>query len=169
MFSDVLPELLNANRFIDAQEAGSAVLEARHFARFAEAATLQAGGQITLTGRRDPYGPRVIEGHLTCDATVTCQRCLQPMVVELSGEICWGLVFAESEMESLDKAYDPILVMEGQIRLREAVEDELMLLLPMMPMHSACDSGWKPDETVSQTERESPFAVLSKLKNDKGS
>jgi hypothetical protein len=39
MFSDTLPELLNANRFIDAQEAATAVLEPKHYQRLSQVAT----------------------------------------------------------------------------------------------------------------------------------
>jgi Predicted metal-binding, possibly nucleic acid-binding protein len=172
MFSDTLPELLNANRFIDAQEAATAVLEPKHYQRLSQVATLLPGGQITLTGRRDPFGPRVVEGRVKCSVEMICQRCLETVTYELEGMIGWGLVFSELEMQSLDKQFDPILVVEGQLQLREAVEDELMLLLPMMPMHQACDSGWKPqaeDADASSAERESPFSVLSQLKNEQGS
>ena len=173
MFSDTLPELLNANRFIDAQEAASAVLEPKHYQRLSQVATLQPGGQITLTGRRDPFGPRIVEGRVQCTVEMTCQRCLETVTKELEGTIGWGLVFSEVEMQSLDKQFDPVLIVEGQLRLREAVEDELLLLLPMMPMHASCDSGWKPqaeDEyDAPRAERESPFSVLSQLKNEQGS
>jgi uncharacterized protein len=88
----------------------------------------------------------------------------------LEGSVCWGLVFSETEMQSLDKQLDPILIEEGQLLLRQAIEDELVLLLPIMPMHDSCDSGWTPDpEPGDVSEKESPFAVLASLKNEQGS
>lgn len=169
MFSDTLPEHLNANRFVEARESLSGVLQPEHYKRFAEMATLLAGGQVSISGFRDPYGPRKVVGEIRCGVEMTCQRCLQPVRFDLAGPIAWGLVFSEAEMQNLDKALDPILVEDGEFLLRQAIEDELVLLLPIMPMHDTCDSGWTPDpEPGDASERESPFAVLTQLKNEQG-
>lgn len=170
MFSDTLPEHLNANRFIDATEEISGPLEPQHYKRFAEMAILLPGGQVTVRGSREPYGPRVVSGELQCEASMTCQRCLQPVTVTLKGSIHWGLVFSEGEMQGLDQDLDPILIEEGQLFLRQAIEDEMVLLLPIMPMHDSCDNGWTPDpEPGDVSESKSPFAVLAALKNEQGS
>jgi uncharacterized protein len=168
MFSDILPEYLGANRFIDAKESLSGPLEPQHYKRFAEMATMEPGGTYGVAGSREPYGPRTVRGHVVCSATVTCQRCLKPMSINLAGEIVWGLVFSEVEMQNLEKKLDPILIDSGQLALRQAIEDELVLLLPIMPMHDECDSGWIPDsEPGDALKNESPFAVLAGLKNEK--
>ena len=133
-------------------------------------ATLLPGGQATVRGFREPYGPRVVFGELQFEASMICQRCLQPLTVTLKGSVRWGLVFSEREMQSLDQRLDPILVEEGQLFLRQALEDEMVLLLPIMPMHDSCDNGWTPDsEPGDVSEKESPFAVLAALKNEQGS
>ena len=170
MFSDTLPEHLNANRFIDATDEISGPLEPQHYKRFSEMATLLPGGRATIRGSREQYGPRVVSGELQYEASMTCQRCLQPVTVALEGSIYWGLVFSESEMQSLDQELDPILIEEGQLFLRQAIEDEMVLLLPIMPMHESCDIGWTPDpEPGDVSEQESPFTVLAALKNEQGS
>ena len=170
MFSDTLPEHVSANRFIDATGDISGSLEPQHYKRFAEMAILLPGGQVTVRGSREPYGPRVVSGELQCEATMTCQRCLQPVTVTLKGSIRWGLVFSEREMLGLDQELDPILIEEGQLFLRQAIEDEMVLLLPIMPMHDSCDNGWTPDPKPGDvSENKSPFAVLAALKNEKGS
>ena len=53
MFSDTLPEHLNANRFIDATEEISGPLEPQHYKRFSEMATLLPGGRATIRGSRE--------------------------------------------------------------------------------------------------------------------
>ena len=170
MFSNTVPEHLNANRFIDATEEITGLLEPQHYKRFAEMATLLPGGQATVRGSREPYGPRVVSGGLQCEANMMCQRCLQPVTVTLRGSIRWGLVFSEREMQSLDRELDPVLVEEGQLFLRQAIEDEMVLLLPIMPMHDSCDNEWIPDpEPGDVLEKKSPFAVLATLKNEQGS
>ena len=126
---------MNANRFIDATEEISSSLEPQRYRRFAEIATLLPGGQVTVRGSREPYGPRIVSGELQCEVSMICRRCLQPVTLVLEGSIQWGLVFSEREMRSLDQDLDPILVEEGQLFLRKAIEDEMVLLLPIMPMH----------------------------------
>tara|TARA_Y200000002_G_scaffold378582_1_gene386224 strand:+ start:988 stop:1500 length:513 start_codon:yes stop_codon:yes gene_type:complete len=170
MISDTLPEHLSANRFIDAKEEISGPLDPQHYKRFAEIATLASGANVTLRGYSEPYGSKVIVGELQAAAQMTCRRCLKPVTVVLESSLRWGLVFSESEMQDLEKDLDPILVEEGQIPLRQAIEDELVLLLPIMPTHESCNSEWISDtESVDISENKSPFAVLAALKNEQGS
>jgi uncharacterized protein len=161
---------LSANRFIDAKEEISGPLDPQHYKRFAEMATLAPGAKVSLRGYSEPYGPKLVVGELQAEAQLTCRRCLKPVTVALEGPICWGLVFSESEMQGLDKDLDPILIEEGQLPLRQAIEDELVLLLPIVPTHESCNSEWISDtEPVDVSENKSPFAVLAGLKNEQGS
>ena len=170
MNSDTLPEHLSANRFIDAEEEISGPLDPQHYKRFAEMATLASGAKVSLRGYSEPYGSKLVVGELQAEAQMTCRRCLKPVMVALEGSIRWGLVFSESEMQGLDKDLDPILVEEGQFPLRQAIEDELVLLLPIIPTHESCNSEWRSDtESVDVSENKSPFAVLAELKNEQGS
>ena len=170
MILDTLPEHLSANRFIEAKEEISGTLDPEHYKRFAEMATLASGAKVALLGYTEPYGSKVIVGELQAEVQMTCRRCLKPVTVVLKSSIRWGLVFSESEMQNLDKDMDPILVEEGQVPLRQAIEDELVLLLPIMPTHESCESEWMSDsESVDVSENKSPFAVLAALKNESGS
>ena len=170
MNSDTLPEHLSANRFIDAKEEISGPLDPQHYKRFAEMATLASGANVILRGYSEPFGPKVVVGELQAEAQMTCQRCLKPMTVVLEASIRWGLVFSEFEMQGLDNDLDPILVEEGQLHLRQAIEDELVLLLPIMPTHESCNREWISDtESVDVSEEKSPFAVLAAFKNEQGS
>jgi uncharacterized protein len=67
------------------------------------------------------------------------------------------------EREDLLESGDA-LVVERAIALGELVEDELLLELPMVPMHagSECPAG---DSASGRTARRNPFAVLEKLKH----
>ena len=170
MNSDTLPEHLSANRFIDAKGEISGPLDPQHYKRFAEMATLLSGATVVLRGCVEPFGPKVVVGEIQAEAQMTCQRCLKPMTVVLESPIRWGLVFSELEIQSLDNDIDPILVEEGQLHLRQAIEDELVLLLPIMPMHESCNREWISDsERVDVSEKKSPFAVLAAFKNEQGS
>jgi len=112
--------------------------------------------------------------HLAAAAKVplTCQRCMG--VVETPVEVDQWYRFVATEeiaMAEDDESEEDLLVMEPQFDLLAVLEDELLMALPLVPMHEECpvtpklqageaevagdpDSGKKPN----------PFAVLAQLK-----
>ena len=108
-----------------------------------------------------------LAGHLE----QSCQRCLQPVtvVVDHAHTVAW--VTDESELERLDALEDDLdsdadaveyLPMPDPARVvtLDFVEDELMLSLPIVPMHADCALP----VTVTASAHEHPFAALAQLK-----
>lgn len=110
---------------------------------------------------------------LRAEASVwlTCQRCLQPMAWPLSLDRRLRFVRTEAEAEALDAELDEdVLSLARSINLRELVEDELLLALPLVPMHDTCPQPLpvsagdaEPDPAVAEAPP-NPFAVLQQLK-----
>lgn len=70
---------------------------------------------------------------------LTCQRCLQPMAVDLALDRRLRFVRGESQAEALDaESDDDVLALPRWLDLRELVEDELLLGLPLVPRHETC-------------------------------
>ena len=70
---------------------------------------------------------------------LTCQRCLQPMAVGLALDRRLRFVHGESQAEALDaESDDDVLALPRWLDLRELVEDELLLSLPLVPRHETC-------------------------------
>ena len=70
---------------------------------------------------------------------LTCQRCLQPMAVDLGLDRRLRFVHGESQAEALDaESDDDVLALPRWLDLRELVEDELLLGLPLVPRHETC-------------------------------
>ena len=70
---------------------------------------------------------------------LTCQRCLQPMALDLVLERRLRFVRGESQAEALDaESDDDVLALPRWLDLRELVEDELLLGLPLVPRHETC-------------------------------
>lgn len=70
---------------------------------------------------------------------LTCQRCLQPMAVGLALDRRLRFVHGESQAEALDaESDDDVLALPRWLDLRELVEDELLLGLPLVPRHETC-------------------------------
>lgn len=133
-------------------------------------------GEVTagLTFDRNQDGRPVLKAELGGCLTVQCQRCLQDMSVTV--EHAFQLIFVRpgrpnDEVHSL---YDTIEVADGSdVNLSELIEDELLLLLPQVPMHDdpVCEIETEfGDEQSEHTgdvsaEKENPFAVLADLKD----
>ena len=104
---------------------------------------------------------------------LTCQRCLQPVEVPLALERRLRFVRGEAQAEALDaELEDDVLALSRSLDLRELVEDELLLDLPLVPRHERCPQPLpmaaeaEPlDDEVA--ERPNPFAVLQALKSGK--
>ena len=70
---------------------------------------------------------------------LTCQRCLLPMPVDLALDRRLRFVAGEAQAEALDAdSDDDVLALSRSLDLRELVEDELLLGLPLVPRHTAC-------------------------------
>ena len=70
---------------------------------------------------------------------LTCQRCLQPMSAPLALDRRLRFVQGEAQAEALDaESDDDVLALSRWMSLRELVEDELLLGLPLVPRHGVC-------------------------------
>lgn len=108
--------------------------------------------------------------HLRVQAQVrpTCQRCLQPVSIDLDIDRPFRFVRDEAQAAELDAdSDDDVLVLSRRFDVQEWVEDELLLALPIVPLHEACPEplplGDAPAEEAPP-ERPNPFAVLQALK-----
>jgi uncharacterized protein len=102
-----------------------------------------------------------------------CQRCLDAVVTPVEVDRWFRFVASETEAEALDaESEEDVLVLSRSLNLLELIEDELLLAMPLVPMHDNCDhqpvSDWVTasdllDEPATEPERPNPFAVLASL------
>ena len=104
---------------------------------------------------------------------LTCQRCMGAVNTALEIDQWYRFVADEDiAMAEDDESEEDLLVMEPQFDLLAVVEDELLMALPLVPMHETC-----PDMPVfsageaelAQPEgaadvKPHPFAALAQLK-----
>ncbi|TCJ94779.1 uncharacterized protein EV694_2013 [Volucribacter psittacicida] len=127
--------------------------------------------QVTLSFFIDPQKLVVMEGKANVDVELICQRCQQPMVKTLTAAFCYSPVANLDQIDVLPEIYEPIEFNEfGEIDLIGTIEDELILTLPLVPMHEPehCEVsvaeqvfGQLPEELANKPN---PFAVLASLK-----
>ncbi|OUS30747.1 hypothetical protein A9Q98_04380 [Thalassotalea sp. 42_200_T64] len=110
-----------------------------------------------------------ISGKASTKINLTCQRCNEPFEQELKVSFIFSPVKDEESAEHLPSHYDAVVVDEnGEVNLRELVEDELMLTLPLIPKHDLKDCSAKADTSWGKLpdtlEKPNPFDVLKNLK-----
>lgn len=111
--------------------------------------------------------------HADAQIPLTCQRCLKPVLVDL--QVDRDFRFVPDEATALaedDASEEDLLVLSTEFDLLALVEDELLMDLPLVPMHEACESEHVPTsgetEEVALAQKPNPFAVLAALKTKKG-
>ncbi|MDH5633776.1 MAG: YceD family protein [Gammaproteobacteria bacterium] len=126
---------------------------------------------------KEARGRVVMRGEIWAESVPTvCQRCLEPMFCSIWSE--FELEFAAGDVALDEEEIQDIIVVEKPVQLQGLIEDELLLAMPMVPMHEPeCSASQflgqalpEPQVQARTTEksRENPFAVLAKLKLDDG-
>ena len=133
----------------------------------ATAVAWRASGERTPPrGRRPQTWLRLA---LATHVVLTCQRCLGPLDVALDIERRFGFVAGEDQAAALDaESDDDVLALARTLDLRELGEDELLLALPLVPMHGGCSPppvlGDDAAGDTPEAAPEHPFAALAALK-----
>lgn len=109
---------------------------------------------------------RYVRVQLKAGLSLICQRCLEPMAYQVETDRRLALVASEDEAERLSEGYEPLIYTEEPMFLRDVIEDELILSLPLVPLHAeqcvAVSQEQGEDNTVKASDN--PFAALAKLK-----
>ena len=111
--------------------------------------------------------------HLQANAPVAlqCQRCLQAVAQTLVVDRRLRFVRSEAEAERLDEASeDDVLVLSPRLDLHELVEDELILILPLVPRHDGPCPEPLPmpvDDLPDEEPAPNPFAALAALRSSR--
>lgn len=109
------------------------------------------------------------------DGTIwlTCQRCLQPVEVDLTDNYDIALLDDESQMRLVDSEQDYLLLdeiitepaPERLLPFKKLIEDEMLLKAPLAPKHDDCEMSVEQfGEIPEEEESENPFAALASLK-----
>jgi uncharacterized protein len=130
----------------------------------------QADGELRLAS--DGAAPAVWL-HLQAQTLLplTCQRCLGAVETPLVVDRWYRFVATEAQAEAEDDAAEEdLLALEPRPDLMAVLEDELLMALPLVPMHEICpqslpsSAGVLPDAGGDDAVRENPFQALSRLK-----
>ncbi len=113
-----------------------------------------------------------IELKVSADLPMLCQRCLQPALLQVQDQVMFRLVEQEPALTQQElEAEDEALFLPEPVDIQAIVEDQMLLALPLVPMHEVCPqpivvTGLEA-QPMDSPARVSPFAPLASLKKDK--
>ncbi|MEX2132139.1 MAG: YceD family protein [Pseudohongiellaceae bacterium] len=176
MSTTPLPEYVDQRKIFTQQGDISGFVEFANLARLSECLTDGNGKVYVKLGFEvDGSGRKVIHVSLEAQAKVICQRCLEPMLVELADQVNLVVINDESAAVSLDRQFDPWLCTDHKIDLINLVDEQMVLCMPIVNLHQSgpCVTVKTYDTKASGTgkvpgaegvpEKRNPFAVLEKL------
>ena len=132
----------------------------------------EQAGEVSwqLSASRDSHQSAKLLLELNAHLVLKCQRCLGPLEYELHESRRFALFKDEASLPELEEEEDDVdcMFVTGEIDALALVEEELLLALPMMPLHDteSCHASIEAQEEEGELElKPSPFAMLSRLRN----
>jgi uncharacterized protein len=165
-----LPQHIDVRRFAETGRHLEGEIGLVDCERLSQAVSPDSGPfSVQLDFEKQPDGKVTISGEISGQVKMSCQRCLELVNIDLDCEVLLAVVGSEDESEYLPAELDPLIV-DDDVNLTEMIEDELLLALPLVPLHDDCEP---PASVLSAqggdtelVERDNPFAVLASLKKD---
>ncbi|MCX2981381.1 hypothetical protein EYC98_10945 [Halieaceae bacterium IMCC14734] len=171
MFTEPLPSTLDARK---AAVRGVSVSGNLALPKMERISTLLASTEGSVEAEcvfsKDEENRSVIDISVRATVEITCQRCLEPMPLELVAENRLALVADDDEAKALPERLEPLLLEDENCDLWSLVEDEIILKLPIVGYHdtAACKQTleeYKAPPPEAGSGKENPFAVLEQLKS----
>ncbi|MBL1261688.1 MAG: DUF177 domain-containing protein [Thiotrichaceae bacterium] len=123
----------------------------------------------------DASGNKTLRGHLKATLALECQRCMKAVATLIETDISLAFVDTEAAGKQLPSEYDPYILDEATVVVRELVEDELILALPIVTFHPEDECAvavLQPREEIEtpqpvEKKKPKPFGALAGLKKVK--
>lgn len=173
MFERVLPDTIKPFKLARQNARLVGVVPLRAFENLAvgvDNVDIASDVKVDINFETGPGGVALISGQLMASIPFQCQRCLEPVVIEVSASVQTAVFEQEVDEDALPEGFEPIQVEAEQVRLVDLIEQELILAAPIVPTHEHCELVAVPESqevieqpVVEEPQKESPFAGLSEL------
>ncbi|MBI5451522.1 MAG: DUF177 domain-containing protein [Gammaproteobacteria bacterium] len=169
--SERLPDTVQYHELVERRSTVSGMVRVAELVRLS-AAVLPGDERLAVELEFDREGrTSVMRGTIRGQLRLQCQRCLNDMVLPVDIELALALVHSEDEANRLVADLEPAIVPSSStISLHELVEDEVLLVLPIVALHDDAECGIEVGQVADaaqhdeQPARPNPFAVLAGLK-----
>lgn len=174
LMSNQLPKRVN---YIALAKSGTKIqvkVPVAQFTRFSELlVNTQGWVEVNVQFGRDSAGFHTLTGELSAEVSLICQRCLNSMSTQIRAPVRFALLPSEGLATRVAESFDIEIAETGVIDLHEMLENELILFVPIAPMHEEeCElpiEGAQPVEVSMEDSEEfsnkpNPFVKLASLK-----
>lgn len=163
-----LPNFLDLSKVGRAPVAFAGRIELQQLPRLCKLAHPDGDAAVRLQVA-DEQGRRRILGQIRADVELTCQRCLGPVRYPVAADVHLVWAHTGDEAALVPEGYDAIVSVSGCINVRDLVEDELLLALPLVARHEAPEDcrgrvAVHGPQHATDEVAPGPFAVLKTLK-----
>ncbi len=131
--------------------------------RLAESGCRAADLRFRVSGGENAQGRSCLVVEAAGPASLVCQRCLGALEFGVDVRVELELAESEREIAAADDDVDRVLATRA-MDVAALVEDEVLLALPMVPMHERCETGAE----ARAAQRTGPFAALAGLRRGGG-
>ena len=121
---------------------------------------------IHLVGKHDDRQRCLIDAHITANVQLECQTSFEPIDYQVNTTITYCTVVSEDQIADLEEEYEALLLDDGHVDIKQVIEDELILAIPIIANKGSEDIqidmsyGELPPEDSS---KKNPFTVLKGL------
>lgn len=132
---------------------------------------MPAGSQVEAWFQFSLFDGRpAVDGAVRGRLELICQRCMQPVTIEVDEPL--KVMVVHEELDEEPGGYEPVVSNPARLDLRWLVEEQMLLALPLVPMHEREDcvlaGGMRQDGGISQQneapgETQMPFRNLRDL------
>lgn len=166
-----MPANILLDKWADIGFAWQGVVHSSELARLSE--SLSADSALEVSCRLEKVdGILWLSFEVAGALMLPCQRCLEALSIDVSGEYRTAILYRSADVSRIDDA-EYLLVDElgedtRKLPIRELLEDELMLALPLSPRHDDCQMlADSVGELAEEDEvQDNPFAALAALKGN---
>jgi len=167
-----IPPHVDPRKYADRSISLAGELPLRELSRVCELLSGTAGNvRVVFEFSRDALQVALVQLNFESEVRMICQRCLEEALIPVKGEFIYAVVEPGTEELHFPQGYDVLEVGDEPLDLMALVEDELLLALPIIPMHppEECEQPAGLQESESNEDavkRSNPFSVLAQLKRD---
>lgn len=169
MSNENLPEKINPLRLAEAGVSMHGILHVKDMQRLCMSLANDSGQvEVDMQFGIDQQGIRFLRGHIDTQLVLQCQRCMEPFAFGITEDFLSAVVKSEKQAKDLPEMYEPVFVDdESMIVIQDVIEDELIIGLPIVPMHNLKDCKVESPriEIGSGGDDSNPFKVIEILRS----
>ena len=127
--------------------------------------------EVTISAHYDHRKRCLLVAKIVANLTLECQTSFEAIDYQVNKETTYCTVVTESQFAEVEEEYEPVLVDDGYLDVKQVIEDELILSVPIVAnksldeLEQEMSFGELDEAQIAKDEKASnPFSVLENFK-----